>query len=73
MRVVRIYNAAMSIDPPVLPPSPPAAPLPAAAAQPRPRWSSSQLLGERREVLIDHRGDQYRLRLTAAGKLILTK
>jgi len=63
----------MSIDPPVSPPTPPAAPLTAAAAQALPRWSSSVLLGERREVLIDHRGEQYRLRLTAAGKLILTK
>lgn len=63
----------MSIDPPVSPLTPPAAPLTAAAAQALPRWSSAVLLGERREVLIDHRGEQYRLRLTAAGKLILTK
>lgn len=61
--------ACMSIDPPVLPPPPPAAP---AAPAPQ-RWSSSVLLGQQREVLIDHRGEQYRLRLTAAGKLILTK
>ena len=45
----------------------------AAAAPPLPRWSSEALLGQRREALIDHRGEQYRLRLTAAGKLILTK
>ncbi|MFT3954507.1 MAG: hemin uptake protein HemP [Piscinibacter sp.] len=61
----------MAIDPPALPPPPPAAP--AVTAPALPRWSSSVLLGERREALIDHRGEQYRLRLTAAGKLILTK
>lgn len=61
--------ASMSIDPPVLPPPPPATPVPAAPQ----RWSSTVLLGQQREVLIEHRGEQYRLRLTAAGKLILTK
>ncbi len=67
----------MTIDPPALPPTPPAAAaavVAAAAAVPAlPRWSSTVLLGQRREALIDHRGEQYRLRLTAAGKLILTK
>lgn len=61
----------MAIDPPALPPPSPAAP--ALTAPALPRWSSSVLLGEQREALIDHRGEQYRLRLTAAGKLILTK
>ena len=66
----------MAIDPPALPPLPPlspAAPAVSVAAPALPRWSSAVLLGERREALIDHRGEQYRLRLTAAGKLILTK
>jgi hemin uptake protein HemP len=40
---------------------------------PPPRWTSETLLGQQREALIEHRGEQYRLRLTAAGKLILTK
>lgn len=64
----------MAIDPPVppLPPLAAAAPAVATASVPQ-RWSSSELLGQRREALIDHRGEQYRLRLTAAGKLILTK
>lgn len=63
----------MTIDSPALPPTPPAAPAVAAAVPALPRWSSTVLLGQRREALIDHRGEQYRLRLTAAGKLILTK
>lgn len=40
---------------------------------PPPRWTSEALLGQQRVALIEHRGEQYRLRLTAAGKLILTK
>lgn len=37
------------------------------------RWQSSQLLGQAKEVAIDHAGQVYRLRVTALGKLILTK
>lgn len=37
------------------------------------RLRSEALLGGAREVLIEHFGEVYRLRLTAAGKLILTK
>jgi hemin uptake protein HemP len=53
------------------------APLPAAAAPapvlaPR-RWTSEALLGPGPEALIEHTGSVYRLRLTASGKLILTK
>lgn len=36
-------------------------------------WSSAQLLAGRRETEISHAGAVYRLRLTALGKLILTK
>lgn len=36
-------------------------------------WSSAVLLRGGREALIDHQGALYRLRLTASGKLILTK
>ena len=36
------------------------------------RVSSEQLLGVRGELLIDHQGREYRLRLTQNGKLILT-
>jgi hemin uptake protein HemP len=36
------------------------------------RISSQALFEHSRELLIDHRGREYRLRVTAAGKLILT-
>jgi hemin uptake protein HemP len=34
---------------------------------------SEELFGRRREVIIEHRGAAYRLRITKADKLILTK
>jgi hemin uptake protein HemP len=37
------------------------------------RVTSAELLGQSREVIIEHGGDEYRLRLTSQGKLILTK
>ncbi|MFM2346441.1 MAG: hemin uptake protein HemP [Pseudomonadota bacterium] len=40
---------------------------------PAPRLSSRDLLGQAREVEIEHEGMLYRLRITALGKLILTK
>ncbi len=43
------------------------------AAVPPTRISSEQLLGNAREVLIEHAGEVYRLQRTRAGKLILTK
>lgn len=39
----------------------------------RPRLSSDVLLSGAREVIIEHAGDEYRLRLTNQNKLILTK
>jgi hemin uptake protein HemP len=36
------------------------------------RVSSRQLLGGSNELIIDHQGREYRLRLTQNGKLILT-
>jgi hemin uptake protein HemP len=36
------------------------------------RVSSHQLLGERRELVIEHDGREYRLRVTQNRKLILT-
>ena len=38
-----------------------------------PRISSGQLLAGAHEVLIEHAGQEYRLRLTRNDKLILTK
>ena len=37
------------------------------------RVDSSALLGRQREVVIVHRGQEYRLRVTKSDKLILTK
>lgn len=39
----------------------------------RHRFQSAELLGTAREVVIEHAGEEYRLRLTRQGKLILTK
>jgi hemin uptake protein HemP len=56
-------------------PPPPAVPRPAPAttAPPQPVLRSEQLFGGAQEVLIEHRGSVYRLKLTSLGKLILTK
>ncbi len=37
------------------------------------RLSSRLLFGTQNEVLIEHQGEDYRLRITSNGKLILTK
>ncbi|MCH7343677.1 hemin uptake protein HemP [Pelomonas sp. CA6] len=39
----------------------------------RRRWNSQTLLGQDREIEIEHAGQLYRLRVTSLGKLILTK
>ncbi|MEK6805518.1 MAG: hemin uptake protein HemP [Pseudomonadota bacterium] len=48
-----------------------------AAAQickpPRPRLKSEDLFRNSHEVVIDHHGEEYRLRLTRNNKLILNK
>lgn len=44
-----------------------------AAAAAGPRWRSETLLAGSREACIEHADAVYRLRLTAQGKLILTK
>jgi hemin uptake protein HemP len=46
---------------------------PEAAALPRPHTTSARLMGGTRELIIEHAGDEYRLRITAKGKRILTK
>lgn len=38
-----------------------------------PRVRSADLLQGARELIIEHAGEEYRLRVTAQGKLILTK
>ncbi len=47
------------------------APEPGAYSRPQ-RTTSSALLGDQRELIIEHHGRDYRLRLTQQGKLILT-
>lgn len=50
--------------------------LPAAVAQQigdRLVYRTEDLFHDRREIWFEHGNDQYRLRITAAGKLILTK
>jgi hemin uptake protein HemP len=37
------------------------------------RWDSRDLFGGTRELLIQHAGSEYHLRLTSQGKLVLTK
>ena len=46
---------------------------PPPAAKPVKRIAVSELLNGGREVVLLHGGDEYRLRLTSNGKLILTK
>jgi len=41
--------------------------------QGRPRLNSQLLFGAQNEIVIEHQGDEYRLRITSNGKLILTK
>jgi hemin uptake protein HemP len=48
-----------------------------APADPRPpsrrKVTSAELFGPAREIIIEHRAEEYRLSITRAGKLILTK
>lgn len=37
------------------------------------RIASAELLGQAQELIICHAGEDYRLRITSKGKLILTK
>ena len=45
---------------------------PTDGARPR-RLKVSELLAGEREAILEHGGQDYRLRITASGKLILTK
>jgi len=61
------------------------APTPMSVSQPQPetpqtpvvrparRIASAQLMAGKREIIIEHGQDEYRLRITGSGKLILTK
>jgi len=39
----------------------------------RRRITSQQLFAKQNEIVIEHQGEEYRLRITSNGKLILTK
>ena len=56
---------------PVPLPGSPAAPGAASNALPR-RFASEELFAGTREIVIDHNGRRYQLRITQTGKLILT-
>jgi hemin uptake protein HemP len=51
----------------------PATPEKSPLQRPCKRINSQQLLTDEREIEIEHAGQLYRLRITALGKLILTK
>lgn len=40
---------------------------------PRPVVQAKQLFGDSREIVIEHDGERYKLRITRRGKLILQK
>jgi hemin uptake protein HemP len=44
-----------------------------AGAQPLPRLDVREVMKDSREVILVHRGQDYRLRITSNDKLILTK
>ena len=48
-------------------------PIPGSGAGGQRSFKSADILGGDREVVIEHDGERYRLRLTGKGKLILTK
>ncbi len=55
-------------------PTPPVTPSGGAARPPGRRTiTSRQLMGDERVIIIRHGNDEYRLQITGAGKLILTK
>jgi hemin uptake protein HemP len=56
-----------------LPPSPSRQSVPAQSASSMRRVPSGELMAGNREIVILHAGQEYHLRVTNAGKLILTK
>jgi hemin uptake protein HemP len=73
LRIIRIYDGPVPNPPRPQPAQPPAAPKPAAPGADTRRLSSAALFAGAGEVVIEHEGNEYRLRRTAQGKLILTK
>lgn len=75
LRIIRIYDSGMDKQAPTLPSlmAAPAASHPSSSGTVPRRLQSRELLGQDRELEIEHAGQLYRLRLTQLGKLILTK
>ncbi len=48
-------------------------PLASPSAKEKSRITSDELFSGGKELVIDHAGEEYRLRLTSKGRLILTK
>ncbi len=63
----------MTTDPHDTSPAQSSEPEPQRQPAPKELWYSEELLGTRREVLIKHGDEIYRLRCTRQGKLILNK
>ena len=59
------------MSPPIHRPQPVRSDQPASGS--RKRLRSSDMFGDAQEILIEHAGAEYRLRITRQGKLILTK
>ncbi|GMU73138.1 MAG: hypothetical protein AMXMBFR42_25930 [Burkholderiales bacterium] len=70
--IIRRMSPTPTTPPETTPGDAPPSPRPAVARVPAPRTSSRALLGDARELVIDHEGREYRLRITQNGKLILT-
>lgn len=66
-------NPAITPLPTARPPAEAGLAPPLSNTAPRRRISSQALMGQEREIEIEHGGQLYRLRLTSLGKLILTK
>ncbi len=62
----------MSSEPINSPSSSTRSPTPVPPGRP-PRISTERLMGGRREIVLQHGLEEYRLRITSAGKLLLTK
>ena len=63
----------MSREKPVMETHPESSRASAPRAALAPRIASERLMNGRREIIIEHGPEEYRLRITGAGKLLLTK
>lgn len=64
-----MIDTVTDLNPKITPRTPP----PSETGTSRRRFDSRQLFLSQNEIIIDHQGEEYRLRITSNGKLILTK